>query len=188
MIQSYCGLPFSSPRTCPYFSLPPHAKNQDQYSISFAFVLKSTINGDDLVFGNDFDRPIRHRLPPGFNTALRIVKWLIDPGLDGDIYGDKPYLYGPAVSSINILHVGNQSRNSLGDDNEEAGVGLIYTEGGCQEGIMVRKKMNVPDSETLRKKFFLHQNNRANWEWEADREYGCDFFNPYLDFNGILFF
>jgi Protein of unknown function (DUF1769) len=38
-------------------------------------MLKQGINGDDLVFGNDFDHPIRDRLPPGFGTAFKIVKW-----------------------------------------------------------------------------------------------------------------
>jgi hypothetical protein len=73
--QNYRGLPRGSPSTSPYFSLPPHAKNKDAYSICFRFRLKEDINGNDLVFGNDFDHPIRDRLPPGFGTAFKIVKW-----------------------------------------------------------------------------------------------------------------
>jgi hypothetical protein len=74
-LQNYRGLPRGSPSSSTYFILPPHAKNKDAYSISFRFTLKQGINGNDLVFGNDFDHPIRDRLPPGFGTAFKIVKW-----------------------------------------------------------------------------------------------------------------
>ncbi|TQS39122.1 hypothetical protein Golomagni_00357 [Golovinomyces magnicellulatus] len=182
-IQSYRGLPLSSPSTSSYFSLPLHEKNNDRYSISFSFSLKSTINGNDLVFGNDFDHPIRDRLPPGFNTAFRIVKWFIDPGLEGDVYADQPYLYGPLLSSINILHIGGKNKRCLANENLDHKAGLVFTEGGCEDGMAQRKSMRIPCLEASRKKHFLNQENRSRWDWEAGREYGCDFFNPYLDFN-----
>ncbi|KAI9848767.1 MAG: hypothetical protein M1830_007272, partial [Pleopsidium flavum] len=100
-IQNYRGLPNGSPSTSPYFSNEAH--KHDQYSIAFSFLPKKSISGNALVFGNDFDHPIRDRLPPGFNTALKIVKWAIDPGLDGDVYADRPHLYGPALSSLNVV-------------------------------------------------------------------------------------
>jgi hypothetical protein len=183
--QNYRGLPRSSPSTSPYFSLPQHAKNHDQYSIAFRFTPKEPINGDDIVFGNDFDHPIRDRLPPGFNTAFKIVKWAVDPGLDGDVYAEKPYLYGPLASSLNILRVGESgaekaSKAELGDDGE----GMIFEEGGEGDGEDLRKEKGVPDSEAARKKFFLTEANRKDWEFEAGREHWGDFFNPYLDFNG----
>jgi len=179
-IQSYRGLPLSSPNSSPYFDLPPHDKNKDQYSIAFKFSPKSNINGDDLVFGNDFDHPIRDRLPPGFNTAFKIVKWMVDPGLDGDVYAEKPYLYGPAASSVNTLHIRG---NGNVDGELEHDAGLVFTEGGDEEGMELRKEKGIPDTEAARKKHFLNQENRKEWEWEAGKIYGCDFFNPYLDFN-----
>jgi hypothetical protein len=97
------GYPEGSPNTHAYFSYPLH-KSQE-YSVSFSFQPKKAISGDSLVFGNDFDNPIRDRLPPGFSTALRIVRWMIDPGLYGNAYTDKPYLYGPALSSLNCLRI-----------------------------------------------------------------------------------
>lgn len=106
-IRHFTGFPPSSPVTSEtYFTSDLH--KYDQYSISFSFIPKKDIPGEDLVFGNDFDRPLRDRLPPGANQALRIVKWWIDPGLDGDMYADRPYLYGPALSSWNTLHIGDQ--------------------------------------------------------------------------------
>ncbi|POS82799.1 hypothetical protein EPUL_005850 [Erysiphe pulchra] len=184
-IQAYQGLPLSSPSTSSYFNLPHHVKDDDQYSISFAFSLKSAIKGNDLVFGNDFENPIRDRLPPGFNTAFRIMKWFIDPGLEGDVYADKPYLYGPLGSSINTLYIGSMEHKYLGKNNGDPNAGLLFTEGGCDEGIVLRKSKEIPDTEVGRKKYFLNRKNQSSWWWEAGREYGCDFFNPYLDFNAF---
>lgn len=186
-IQDYQGLPYGSPDTSPYFSEEPHAYNQDQYSISFRFTPRKPANGDegengiagtDLQFGNDFDRPIRDRLPPGFSTALSIVKWWIDPGLDGDAYADKPYLYGPALSSFNVIHVGK------GDYYEEKG-GLWFEEGGDDEGTIQREEAGMPDTGKARMKWALTESNKAKWTFEYGQTYGFDFFNPYLDFANL---
>ncbi|ESZ98321.1 hypothetical protein SBOR_1314 [Sclerotinia borealis F-4128] len=181
-VQDYRGLPKASPNTSPYFDLPPHDKNKDQYSIGFRFKPKQDINAEDLVFGNDFDHPIRDRLPPGFSTAFRIVKWVVDPGLDGDVYADEPYLYGPAASSFNVLYVGD------GGDGEGVGdedAGLVFEEGGDEEGEDHRRECGIPEGEAARKKYFLTEANRREWDWEEGRTYGCDFFNAYLDFNSF---
>ncbi|KAL3421086.1 DUF1769 domain-containing protein [Phlyctema vagabunda] len=178
-VQNYRGLPKDSPSTSPYFDLPLHAKNGDQYSIAFRFTPKTTISANDLVFGNDFDHPIRDRLPPGFNTAFRIVKWVVDPGLDGDVYADKPYLYGPAASSVNTLHVGSKGSK----DGDVENIGLVFEEGGDEAGLETRTEKGVPATDAGRKKHFLNEEHRKDWDWEAGKVYGCDFYNPYLDFN-----
>jgi hypothetical protein len=174
-------LPKNSPNSSTYFDLAPHDKNKDQYSIAFKFSPKENINGDDLVFGNDFDHPIRDRLPMGFSSAFKFVKWAIDPGLDGDVQADQPYLYGPLGSSINTLEIRG---NGKIDGEPEHDAGLVFTEGGDEDGMELRKEMGIPDTEAARKKHFLNVEKRKNWEWEAGKIYGCDFFNPYLDFNG----
>ncbi|KAL8904513.1 MAG: hypothetical protein Q9207_003203 [Kuettlingeria erythrocarpa] len=183
-IQNYRGLPHGSPTTSSYFSHPPHT--HDQYSISFSFVPHRAIAGKTLVFGNDFDHPIRDRIPPGFNAAFRIVKWAIDPGLDGDVYADKPYLYGNALSSINVLSVGPKVDEkdpvadlTSGPDHDEA-----ITEGGFEGGQELRESQGIPGNAAARQKWFLGGHDRLEkWEWEAGRLYKADFFNPYLDFN-----
>ncbi|KAK5992987.1 hypothetical protein PT974_06412 [Cladobotryum mycophilum] len=192
-IQNYQGLPRGSPSTSPYFSTEPHAYNQDQYSISFRFTpLKPSsqrgdsgsgdepkgISATDLQFGNDFDRPIRDRLPPGFSTAMNIVRWWIDPGLDGDAYADKPYLYGPALSSFNVISVGG------GTHDEEKG-GLWFEEGGDEDGMAARSAIGAPSDTKARMKWALQQNNKEKWIWEYGKTYGLDFFNPYLDFANL---
>ncbi|KAL2024914.1 hypothetical protein VTK56DRAFT_3613 [Thermocarpiscus australiensis] len=134
------------------------------------------VSGADLQFGNDLDHPIRDRLPPGFGTALNIVKWWIDPGLDGDPYADMPYLYGPALSSFNAVHVGE------GEHDEEKG-GLWFEEGGGEDGVEWRRAIGAPDDARARMKWALRQENKEKWVWEYGRTYGVDFFNPYIDFN-----
>ncbi|ETS73153.1 hypothetical protein PFICI_15098 [Pestalotiopsis fici W106-1] len=133
------------------------------------------ISAADLQFGNDFDHPIRDRLPPGFNTAMSIVKWWIDPGLDGDAYADQPYLYGPALSSFNAIHVGKA------EHNPEKG-GLWFEEGGDEAGLAARKAIGAPDTAKARMKWALKEDSKAKWTFEYGKTYCADFFNPYLDF------
>ncbi|CAO2657131.1 Nn.00g032570.m01.CDS01 [Neocucurbitaria sp. VM-36] len=193
-IKDYRGLPKGSPPTSPYFSTPQHP--YDRYSISFSFTPKSSIPGDKLVFGNDFDHPIRDRLPPLFDKAFGIVKWWIDPGLDGDVYGDEPYLYGALLSSINVLAIGEKAAGEEEDkldgeaktegDVEQSGsegTAVVYEEGAHGSGAQVRKDKGIPDRAAARQKFFLTEQNRKDFVFEQGREYRCDFFNPYLDFN-----
>ncbi|KAL8725687.1 MAG: hypothetical protein Q9166_007201 [cf. Caloplaca sp. 2 TL-2023] len=153
-----------------------------KYSIGFSFVPHRTINGKSLVFGNDFEHPVRDRIPPGFNAAFKIVKWAIDPGLDGDVYADKPYLYGNALSSINVLSVGPKVEFKKPEElgNEEEAI----KEGGFRGGQEVRENLNIPGDAAARQKWFLGGHDRLEtWQWEAGRLYKADFFNPYLDFN-----
>jgi hypothetical protein len=186
-IQNYKGLPRNSPTTSPYFTSPPHDYNKDQYSIAFRFSPKHPsgsaptdddqgIPATDLQFGNDFDHPIRDRLPPGFNTALNIVKWWIDPGLDGDAYADTPHLYGPALSSFNAIHAGP------GEHDEKRG-GLWFEEGGDEVGLAQREEVGAPADAKGRMKWALRQESKERWVWRYGRTYGVDFFNPYLDFS-----
>lgn len=187
-IRNFTGFPESSPHTSPYFEHALH--KSDQYSISFSFIPKVDIPGDDLVFGNDFDRPIRDRLPPGFGQAFKFVKWWIDPGLDGDVYSDKPYLYGPALSSWNTLRIGDKvvdvERHNIEDwkiPNAEKFHETIVEEGADGSGEEVRDELHVPADSAARKKHFLTEANRKGFVFEKGRLYQSDFFNPYLDFN-----
>ncbi|KAI9816021.1 MAG: hypothetical protein M1827_002013 [Pycnora praestabilis] len=178
-IQKYRGLPQGSPATSPYFSHPLH--KSDAYSIAFTFVPKENIKGNDLLFGNDFDHPIRDKLPPGFSTALKIAKWAVDPGMDGDVYADQPYLYSPALSSWNAFYVGDMTEklSAVGDGHEK----MVLEEGGAGEGLQLREEKGIPADAKLRMKHFLDEDKRKEFDFEKGRLYQADFFNPYLDFN-----
>ncbi|KAI1179007.1 hypothetical protein F4777DRAFT_14843 [Nemania sp. FL0916] len=206
-VKNYTGLPRNSPATSDYFEIDPHKVNNDQYSIALRFMLKQPkeerrgtedrdgdggaervgedeargVSGHDLQFGNDFDHPIRDRLPPGFSYAMSIVKWWVDPGLEGDAYADKPYLYGPALSSFNIFHVGSRTNYS-----DKTGV-QHFEEGGDEHdgGLQIRKQLGVPDDAAARQKWALKKESKDRWTWEFGRTYSVDFFNPYLDFEKL---
>ncbi|KAH8423087.1 DUF1769 domain-containing protein [Aspergillus melleus] len=187
-IQDYTGYPDDSPKTNPYFTHPLHTS--DQYSISFAIVFKHPVPGTDLLFGNNFDRPIRDRLPPGFNAALRLVRWSIDPTLEGDAYADKPYLFSPALSTWNQFRVGEKV-NGNGDgevptlhsgDDECEGDGVVE-EGADGDGVQVREELGIPGDVAGRRKWFQEEEKRKEFVFEEGRVYWVDFGNPYLGFN-----
>ncbi|KAK5136228.1 hypothetical protein LTR08_003835 [Meristemomyces frigidus] len=189
-VQNYRGLDVNhqpSPhKTSPYFAHAPHER--DLYSLQFHFTPKADVNGYDMVFGNDFDHPIRDKLPPGFQQAFNLVKWFIDPGLYADVQAEEPYLYGPLLSSMNVWRVGPK------DDREQEAVEEVraaapadrphvFEEGGDGDGVEARKHFKIPGDAAARKKFFLTEKNLRDFTFEAGREYSNDFFNPYLDFN-----
>ncbi|KAF2486647.1 hypothetical protein BDY17DRAFT_291840 [Neohortaea acidophila] len=183
-IQNYRGLPAGSPQTSPYFSKHPH--EHDLYSLEFSFTPKEDINGHDLVFGNDFDHPIRDKLPPGFQQAFNLVKWFIDPGLYGDVHADEPYLYGPLLSSINTFRIGpkdDQEQERTEEVRANAAEGDSVEEGGDGDGLHVREELGIPADAAARKKHFLTEAHQKAFTFEKGREYRNDFFNPYLDFN-----
>ncbi|KAJ6076783.1 hypothetical protein N7499_008764 [Penicillium canescens] len=179
-VKNYRGYPEGSPNTHAYFSYPLH-KSQE-YSVTFSFQPKKAISGDSLVFGNDFDNPIRDRLLPGFSTALRIVRWMIDPGLYGNAYTDKPYLYGPALSSLNCLRICGRpgSKNWREELHTE-----VIEEGGEAEGEVSRQEMNIPDQAHERQKHFLQRENRQTFCFEPGVVYKADFGNGYIDFQNF---
>ncbi|KAI0473493.1 DUF1769-domain-containing protein [Xylariaceae sp. FL0804] len=139
------------------------------------------ISGHDLQFGNDFDHPIRDRLPPGFGYAMSIVKWWIDPGLDGDAHADRPHLYGPALSSFNFVHVGRGGY----DHDPVSGCGLVFDEGADEDDEdckKARERTGAPGDAKGRRKWALGDGAKSAWTFEYGRPYCLDFFNPYLDF------
>ncbi|OJJ66351.1 hypothetical protein ASPBRDRAFT_138188 [Aspergillus brasiliensis CBS 101740] len=174
-IKDYTGYPTTSPKTNTYFDTPPFKSNL--FSISFTLNFTDDVNGNDLIFGNDFDHPIRPYLPTGFNTALKIVKSTLDPSLDGDAYADKPYLYSPGLASWNQFSIGDKEENGNNEEN------VIVQEGGTGSGADVRKEYNIPDSPSSRRSHFQTEAKRKEFIFEKGRTYAVDFGNGYLDFN-----
>lgn len=60
----------------------------------------------------------------------------------------------------------------------------VIEEGADGDGVEVRRDKGVPEEAEGRKKFFLDEKRRGEFEFEDGRLYQVDFFNPYLDFNG----
>jgi hypothetical protein len=87
---------------------------------------------------------------------------------------------------MNAVHVGSKTGASQERAPVQGEAGLIFEEGGSDEGLEIRREHEVPETEAARRKFFLQEENRRKWEWESGRTYGADFFNGYLDFNGMF--
>ncbi|TKA21879.1 hypothetical protein B0A50_08615 [Salinomyces thailandicus] len=180
-IRDYHGLPSSSQRNSQYFDDPMH--KQDLYSVAFSFVPKQDIPSADMVWGNDFDHPVRDRLPPGFNTAFKIVKEFIDPGLDCDAYADEPWLYGPSLSCWFAFRIGDMVES--GADFPAPAEDVVMRDGGDGTGQEVREKMGLPENNEKRRKHFLSAPNREAFTFEKGRLYQADFYNPYIDFSNF---
>ncbi|KAK5010961.1 hypothetical protein LTR28_006685 [Elasticomyces elasticus] len=200
-IRNYRGPP-GSHTTSPYFA-PGSKHEHDLYSIAFSFSIPSSSsvpNGQDLVFGNDFDHPVRDKLPPGFGVAFKFATSYIDPGLYGDVYADEPYLYSPLLSTINTFRVSKKSPNSKHGVNgakkdQDSGAKPIESSPALaisaptdakdenQEDGVDEEEQSWPSNDAERRKYFLKDENRKQFSFETDKEYICDFFNPYLDFN-----
>ncbi|CAE6425468.1 unnamed protein product [Rhizoctonia solani] len=58
------------------------------------------VNGNDILFGNVFDRPLN--LPWGFGAILNLAKY-VDPTLEHDLYGEKPWALSPFLSTMPYL-------------------------------------------------------------------------------------
>lgn len=129
-IRNYTGLPLHAPTTSPYFST--ESRTREQYSIGFSFVPKHDIAGDEATWGNDFDHPVRDRLPPGFGIAVRIVKEFIDPSIELDAYADEPWLYAPALTSFFAMRVGE--KKSLEEWGEAADLPDVEEDDPILEG------------------------------------------------------
>jgi hypothetical protein len=185
-IRGYQGLPKHSPAHSPYFDHPDHVK--DQYSVGFSFVPKKDIPAVDAVFGHDFDRPVRDRLPPGFSYAFSIVKELIDPGIEADPYSDKPWLFAPALDCWFVFRIGD----TLPSDFLQGGTQLPHVreheplqEGGDASGLRIREEHKIPSEAQKRRRHFISAVNRKPMVFEKNRLYQGDFFNPYIDFNNF---
>ncbi|OOF94087.1 hypothetical protein ASPCADRAFT_131719 [Aspergillus carbonarius ITEM 5010] len=177
-IKDYTGT--TSPPTSPYFTHPPF--NTNLYSLTLTFTPTHSIPGNDLLFGNDFDHPIRSYLPPGFNTALKIVKSTLDPSLEGDAYAEKPYLYSPGLAAWNQFSL-REKGDREGNEDEDEDEDVIVYEGGVGTGLDVRKGYGIPDDAGSRRRFFLDEERRKEFVFEEGRMYAVEFGNGFLDFN-----
>ncbi|KAH9876560.1 hypothetical protein J1614_003691 [Plenodomus biglobosus] len=188
-IRDYHGLPPDSPPTCPYFQHASHTS--DRYSISYSFVPKRRIAGSDLVMGFDYDHSVKHQLPPGTKTALKIATSWLDPGLYADPYAEEPYLYGAALSSWFAFSIGDpisrspasQQLSRLLQTEENNNDSFVITEGATgPSGHDIRSKLHMPSSFKKRRKHFLSPDALQAFTFEEGRMYHADFFNPHLDF------
>ena len=167
-IRGFNGSPKHDPplKDSPYFQYCEDLN----ISIQFSFTPKEDINGEDLLFGNDFDTSIGDFLPYGAGTALKLFKRFVDPSVEGDLYCPKPYLYGKALSSLNVI---NDNAGEIDKDD-------------CSKPIeeVIDLSNIVTDGSVLqpsdRQVFFQKKENLEKFTFEKGRTYQCDFFSGFL--------
>ena len=133
---------------------------------------------------------------------------MVDPGIEGDLYSDKPYLYGAALSSWNYFRIcgrhdeeircdsgtestegskssGESSRDtSMASESTKSLYWGVVEEGAEGSGKEIRAAHEIPEEPDVRKRHFLDETKRQAFTFEAGRLYKVDFGNPYLGFSG----
>lgn len=179
LTSSIAGYPDNSPRTSDYFQHPLH--KDDKYSIAISIVFKEPVKAEDLLFGNDFDHPIRDKLPWGFNMALGVVRTVLDPSINGDAYADHPYLYSPALATWNQFCIGDKN---AGKGEMLSGESVIEEGAHSAADTRIRSELHIPGDAAGRRKHFQNHTSLQAFEFEAGRVYSADFGNQYLNFSG----
>ncbi|BFZ53093.1 hypothetical protein PYCC9005_000116 [Savitreella phatthalungensis] len=129
------------------------------------------LTGDDLLFGNDFDEPIKDSLPPGTSLGLKAMTW-IDPALETDLYCDKPWAFSPLLATMTTL----KSYSEGSAPASGSAVGRVDEDTSSLVGEKV-------DAKT-RRSHFGHKDKRARHKLDGLTLEG-DFSNPFIDFNTL---
>ncbi|KAG0342656.1 hypothetical protein BG000_002863 [Podila horticola] len=191
----------------PWFHKPGADSHLSSIQILGRF--KKAWAGDQIVFGNQFEQPLR--LPPFSSIALKFVQF-IDPGLQADIYGDKPWAFSPLIATMNTVNISewkadsaahtiereqNHNRGELppwpsseGDHIPEDTSLLLKSKENTgttakdlgKEVLDIAPTASVSMTTAKRRSYFSKVANLEKFTYEPDHVYGFDFFNPYLDF------
>ncbi|KAI8802618.1 hypothetical protein BJ742DRAFT_533305 [Cladochytrium replicatum] len=135
-----------------------------EYSIQIEITFFEDYNGDEVLFGNDFDRKLR--LPPGASIGLSIVQYMIDPTLEADISSSQPWAYSPALTTMNVVKVSSPSQP--------------HTPGSFIPRDDIPAD-DLPVSQT-RGRYYATRQKREEYKFKKGVRYCFDFFNGYLSF------
>jgi hypothetical protein len=116
----------------------------------------------------------------GRSIAFRLLKSLIDPGLEADLYSDKPWAWSPVVCTMNAIAVWPAQKDENDDEDRQSDPSIplkehaerLYTD-------------DVKRTNTERKTYFANQETRALVQFQPEFEYAMDFCNGLADFNNF---
>lgn len=162
---------------------------------------KEGISGDDLVFGNEFDKPIRDHLPYGTSLALQFAK-VVDPTLEHDLYAEKPHAWSPYIATMTRIashkldnadaakdfqdwppfpatpeNVHDNLTSIIPTDIAERDKDTIANMKGGTDGI--------DKAHEYRKRYFGNKAHRHAVHITPDQIITADFFNGFIDFNDL---
>lgn len=143
-------------------------------TIEINFLPSRDIMGSKFYFGNDCQTPVREYVPTALlASGLKFFQWFINPTIKGDIYCDKPFLYGLALNSFTTVSLGDQSKivpNSVENlnENDEA-------------------SSNIPLEPQKRQKYFSRLQNADQFTLYKDVQYNFRFDTNYLSFRNAKY-
>lgn len=175
----------------PYFDAG-HGKHQS-WSMQIQGRFKKDVNADDLVFGNEFDKPIKDHLPYGTSVALQFVK-VIDPNLEHDLYAQKPHAWSPYLATM--PRVNSRKIEGAGLDSfppfpthpeyvEDDITSLIPAELAEKEKATVDNFKGIDKAHEYRQRFLGNKSHRQQINVPASQVITADFFNGFIDFNDL---
>ena len=151
------------------------------------------LDADRLVFGNEFDKPIKDSLPYGTGLALQFFK-VIDPNLKHDLYADKPWAFSPLLATMNRTRASRDDEQFPLHVTEDLTPLLTNTDGSLNNDIETDKNTvdnmrggehGVEKAHEFRRRWFSHQNNRQKVKVTKDVLITSDFCNGFIDFNTL---
>ncbi|EST04615.1 Protein of unknown function DUF1769 [Kalmanozyma brasiliensis GHG001] len=177
----------------PYFDAG-HGKGQS-WSMQIQGRFKEPVNADDLVFGNEFDKPIKDHLPYGTSLALQFVK-IVDPNLEQDLYAERPYAWSPYLATMpRISSVPAKSESDSFDDWPDFPThpeyvhddisSLIPEELAEKEKNTVANFKGIDKAHEYRQRFLGNRAHRKEITVGPDQIVTADFFNGFIDFNDL---
>ncbi|CDS01326.1 uncharacterized protein SPSC_05359 [Sporisorium scitamineum] len=175
----------------PYFNAG-HGKNQS-WSMQIQGRFKTPVNADDLVFGNEFDKPIKDHLPYGTSVALQFVK-LIDPNLEHDLYAQRPHAWSPYLATMPRINSIQSDKQDFSDwpafpthpDYVQDDIcSLIPPELAEKEKDTVANFKGIDKAHEYRQRFLGNRAHRKEITVDEKQIVTADFFNGFLDFNDL---
>ncbi|TIA86460.1 hypothetical protein E3P99_03673 [Wallemia hederae] len=161
----------------PYFN--DHSNKGVTWSIQLSGVIQDDdVNGDDLVFGNRFDEPIRDSLPWGTGMAVKFIKYL-DPTLTEDLQSDTPWAFSPVCSTVERLRISDNA----GDDDDSNDALVIDDDVSC---LFSDSDSNHPERGHAkeRRKWFHDEEHRRDAEL-SKKKVAFDFAKGFIDFSTL---
>ncbi|ORX35601.1 hypothetical protein BD324DRAFT_630814 [Kockovaella imperatae] len=154
------------------------------YAISIRGTFNEDLNGDDLLFGNVFERPIKDHLPWGTSVAMRFTSY-IDPTLIHDVYADKPWAMSPVLSCMSVLSLssGGGQQSSKNQDVVLHEDSWKYFQSHDEE--FAEKEEDKPQDRLERQKWFSSQERRERIVLTKGTEVGMEFSNGLVDFSKL---
>lgn len=139
------------------------------FRILINFQPSRSIQGSQLVFGNESLTPVKDHVPVSLlSTGLKFFSWWLNPSIKGDVYSETPYLFGLALNSFSRIRIDDKISNEtimpINDDKEN----------------LKDKDTRIPESASARKKYYSTETKAAEFTFNQEESYTFQFDTNYI--------